>query len=754
MSEAAISGGRVGRWVVRLPLRLYRAVGFGRWLGLGLLVLLIAVRIWDPPPVETLRVKTFDYYQIMAPREVAANTPVAIVDIDEDSLSLVGQWPWPRTVVADLVTKITQHGAIAIAFDVVFAEEDRTSPGVVADALRGVDDAVRVELRGLPSNDVWLANAFRKSRVVVGQAGHTTVKGDTQREVIEPPLAIMGADPRPKLFTFEGIVRNIQMLEETAAGHGMFSLTTEQDGIVRRIPLLMQVAGKIVPSLSLELLRVAFGGDALVVKTDQAGIKSIVLAGNEIPTDNRGRLWVHYSERDNNKYVSAVDILNGEIDPASLQNKLVLIGTSATGLLDIKTTPVVRNLPGVEVHAQVLEAILTGGLLERPNYAIGAEVMLTAAAGLFMIVLVPITGALLTLVLGAGLAASLTGLSWYLYADEKLMLDVGYALLASLVVYGSLVYVNYFREETQRRQVRGAFSQYLSPALVEQLAEHPEKLQLGGETKRLTFLFCDVRGFTAISEQYKADPQGLTRLINRLLTPLTDAILSKHGTIDKYMGDCVMAFWNAPLDDNDHVANACQAALDMLSAVEGVNADRRAEDEAAGVPHLPLKVGVGINSGDCVVGNMGSEQRFDYSVLGDAVNLASRLEGQSKTYGVSIVIGEDSVAEIGEAFAVLELDLIAVKGKQEPVRVFALLGDATLAATADFKRLQERNGTLLKSYRVRDWDSADAAIRDCRSALPALGLEGLYDLHAGRIADYRAEPPDADWDGVYVAQTK
>lgn len=754
MAEAAISGSAVGRRVVTWPLRLFRAIGFGRWFALAVLAALIALQIWSPAPLEILRVKTFDFYQVLAPREIAANTPVAIVDIDENSLAVLGQWPWPRTVIADLVAKVTRMGAIAIAFDVVFAEEDRSSPAVVADALRGVDDSIRTELRALPGNDVLLANAFRNARVVVGQAGHPRGQGDTRRQIIEPPLAFVGTNRKPRLFTFEGIVRNIRVLEEAAAGHALFSLTNEQDGIVRRVPLLTRVQDKIVPSLSLELLRVATGGGALAVKTDQAGIKSVVLAGKEIATDNMGRLWVHYSRHDAGKYVSAAGILNDEVDPAALANKLVLIGTSATGLLDIKTTPVERSLPGVEVHAQVLEAILTDALLERPNYAIGAEVMLTAAAGLFMIVLVPIAGALFTLVMGAAMAAAMVWFSWYLYTDEKLILDVGYALLASLMLYGTLVYVNYFREETRRRQVRGAFSQYLSPALVAQLAENPDKLQLGGETKRLTFLFCDVRGFTAISERHKDDPQGLTRLINRLLTPMTDAILRQQGTIDKYMGDCVMAFWNAPLDDRDHAAHACRSALDMLTAVDRVNAVRREEDDAAGQPHLPLKVGIGINSGDCVVGNMGSEQRFDYSVLGDAVNLASRLEGQSKTYGVSIVIGEDSVSEIEDRYAVLELDLIAVKGKREPVRVFALLGDETLLANPDFARLAERNGDVLRCCRTRDWDGAEAAAGDCRAILPALELGELYDLHEARIADYRADPPDPDWDGVFVAQTK
>jgi adenylate cyclase len=321
-----------------------------------------------------------------------------------------------------------------------------------------------------------------------------------------------------------------------------------------------------------------------------------------------------------------------------------------------------------------------------------------------------------------------------------------------VALYAVLAFTNYTREAAEKRQVRSAFGQYLSPALVEQLADQPDRLKLGGETRTMTFLFCDVRNFTAISESYKSDPQRLTTLINRLLTPLSDAILAHDGTIDKYMGDCVMAFWNAPMDVADHEAQACAAALDMLTALEALNAERRAEAEAAGTDYVPLRVGVGLNTGDCVVGNMGTATRFDYSVLGDAVNLAARLEAYSSEYGVTIVLGEETAARAAGNFALLELDRIAVKGKTEAVTIFGLLGDRTLRDSPDFQKLRDANAYMLAAYRARDWDRAERLANDC-TAIPGAPAD-LYALHRSRIAAFRDTPPPDGWIGVYEWLTK
>jgi len=330
-----------------------------------------------------------------------------------------------------------------------------------------------------------------------------------------------------------------------------------------------------------------------------------------------------------------------------------------------------------------------------------------------------------------------------------------------VLVYMSSSMLNFLRTEAEKRQVRGAFSQYLSPALVEQLADEPERLVLGGEMRDMTLLFCDIRGFTTISEQFKTDPTGLTKLINRFLTPMTDMILARRGTIDKYMGDCIMAFWNAPLDDKKHAAHGLESALAMFDALHGLNEKLREEAESEDRPHYPINIGIGLNSGECCVGNMGSDKRFDYSVLGDAVNLAARLEGQSKNYGVGVVIGQETRKEAPE-FATIELDLIAVKGKTEPVLIYGLRGDAQEAATPAFQALEKKHEAMIAAYRSQQWDTASALIAECRDLARQTngekhglgGLDVLYDLYAERIAAYRADPPGEDWDGVFVATSK
>ena len=401
----------------------------------------------------------------------------------------------------------------------------------------------------------------------------------------------------------------------------------------------MLTQGVTMPSLSFEMLRVASGADTILVKSDSAGIKSIRVGGFEIPTDSEGRLWVHFAKHDPSIYVSAADVLDGTVQPQAIARHLVLIGTSAVGLLDTKTTPLDAVIPGVEVHAQVLESALTKTVLSQPAYTRGAELCIAIILGIIVIWLAPMFGPVTLIIMGAVFAALLAGTSWYFYTQHRLLIDFTYPLLSTTLIYLTLIFSNFVREQAQRRRIRSAFSQYLSPALVAQLAQSPEKLVLGGEEREMTIMFSDVRGFTTISESYKHDPHGLTTLMNRFLTPLTNAILDRKGTIDKYMGDAIMAFWNAPLDDDQHQINACHAALDMLDRIDALNRLRQTEAENGGHVYIPINVGIGLNTGICVVGNMGSDLRFDYSVLGDSVNLASRLEGQSKEYGFPIIVG-------------------------------------------------------------------------------------------------------------------
>jgi adenylate cyclase len=734
-----------------------RKFGYARLVCLALLIGVAALRIADPAPVEELRVRTFDTFQLVQPRVKTAR-PVTIVDIDEKSLAdpRLGQWPWPRTRIADIVNNLTRMGAVVIAFDVVFAEPDRLNPDMAAENFRGLDEATREKLRALPSNDQIFADAIRASRVVLGESGGRDVHSDLDKALPVTGFAMLGEDPEPYIFKFDGLLRNVKVLEEAAAGRGLFTIVPERDGIVRRVPMIMDAQDVRMPALSFEVLRILGGSGTIMIKTDKAGIDSVVLQGLrlKIPTDSFARLWVHYARNDPSIYVSAVDVLDGRVPPEMISRKLILIGTSATGMNDIKTTPVSRAMPGVEIHAQALESALTGSALSQPNYSKEWEFLAALVAGIVVIAFAPAFGPVTLVVVGALLAALLVGTSWYFFTQHRLLIDFTYPLLSTTLIYLTLIFSSFVREQAQRRQIRSAFGQYLSPALIEQLAQSPEKLVLGGEEREMTIMFSDVRGFTTISESYKHDPQGLTALMNRFLTPLTNAILARKGTIDKYMGDAIMAFWNAPLDDRQHQINACEAAIDMLERIDELNKERELEAQQGGHAYIPINVGVGLNTGTCVVGNMGSDLRFDYSVLGDSVNLASRLEGQSKEYGFPIIVGSNTALAVKDRFAILELDFIMVKGKKEPEVIYAIAGREDTAQSGRFQRLRNLTIEMLACYRSRDWDGALAAIERGRRTDEAHALELLYNLYEARIVGYRNNPPPEDWNGAFALLTK
>jgi adenylate cyclase len=738
---------------MRRVTRLARRFGWARAFCLVLLLGLALLRIADPPAIEELRLRVFDTYQVIQPRVKTAK-PVTIVDIDEKSLAKHGQWPWPRTRIAELVTRLNQLGAVVTGFDIVFPEPDRLNPALAAESFTGLDDETRIRLKALPSNDQVLADAIRRGRVVLGESGLPYVVSELDKSLPLTGLAMLGGDPQPFMLAFPGLIRNIDLLEKAAMGRGLFTISQERDGLVRRVPVMMQAQGIVMPSLSFEMLRAVTGTDTILIKSDRAGIKSIAVKGLEIPTDSEGRIWVHFAKRDPSIYVSASDVLDGTVQPGMIARHLVLIGTSAVGLLDTKTTPLDAVIPGVEVHAQVLESALTKTVLSQPAYTRGAELCIAIILGIIVICLAPMFGPVTLVIMGAVFAGLLAGTSWYFYTQHRLLIDFTYPLLSTTLIYLTLIFSNFVREQAQRRRIRSAFSQYLSPALVAQLAQSPEKLVLGGEEREMTIMFSDVRGFTTISESYKHDPHGLTTLMNRFLTPLTNAILDRKGTIDKYMGDAVMAFWNAPLDDDQHQINACHAALDMLDRIDALNKLREDEATQGGHVYIPINVGIGLNTGICVVGNMGSDLRFDYSVLGDSVNLASRLEGQSKEYGFPIIVGSKTALAVKDKFAILELDFIMVKGKKEPEVIYAIAGREDVTHSERFQTLRNLTIEMLACYRSRDWDGALYAVERGRNSDVANALEKLYDLYEKRIRAYRETPPPADWNGSFALLTK
>ena len=770
-------------------------------------ILLGLTRISDPEFIQVLRLKYFDQLQIKYPRITDGQTYSVIVDIDEKSLREVGQWPWPRTVLADLFNKSREAGMLVLGLDVLFAEKDRTSPELIAEDVKKRNPEIAKLLETLPSNESVAMEAMKNFPTVIGHSG-LDVQGDAGRNDIKDSSVkvFLGKNQKPNdwLIQYPGLLANVSEFEKAASGAGTVSVAEEPDGIIRRVPLISNVAGTIRPTLGLDMIRVAFQGNSIATRTGINGVEEIIVQtktiGNaSIPTDENGRVWIYYGESDSIKkentrryYVSAVDIINGKIGKERLSGKLGILGTSATGLKDIRPTPVEDRMPGVEIHANLIDTVISAilyytsnknanavynqslkngmseedALIEKNKVKINGapflksgtnmkfyESLFTILLGFFITLSALRFGPIVNISLLVGIIGAAFYFSVKLFLEEKTLFDPTFAGISTFVIYFGNTFANYLRDANEKKQIRGAFSQYLSPALVEQLADDPDKLVLGGETKKMTFLFCDVRGFTTISESFKSDPQGLTKLINRFLTPLTNEIINVNGTIDKYMGDCIMAFWNAPIDVEGHEKMACDATLRMHKAMKELNAKREEEAKAENKKFLELKIGIGLNTGGCVVGNMGSDQRFDYSVLGDAVNLASRLEGQSKSYGVKTVIGPETYESVKDSYATLKLDMIAVKGKKEAVTIFTLLGDSNFKNNSEFKNLETKHKNILESYFNQRWEDC---LRDINSAKTLCNnlMEDYYNIMSSRINEFRENPLPKDWDGVYIATSK
>lgn len=744
-------------------------IGWVRVFAFAGLAFALLIRIGDPPPVATLRNATFDLYHQTKPRDYAP-VPVAIIDVDDRSIEALGQWPWPRSRLAEMVDNATQDGAVALAFDIVFAERDRLSPAQIAQDNPSLSMQARTEMAGLPDNDTLLAEAFARSRIILGQTSVRSVAGNRaeKRGMIPVQHALIGPDPRPYLLQFPDIVQNLPELEAVAAGRGMFNARPDRDGVYRRVPLVMSVQGEIRLGLTPELLRVATGSQPFAVRTNEAGVEGVVVARQLIPTARDGTVWPYLTPSLRSRYVSASDLINGQMPQGRLAGHLVLVGTSAIGLEDFRATPLGVAMAGVEIHAQVLENIMTKSLLIRPNYTIAVELVAIFTLCALVIIFAPLLSARALIFSSLVLLSAYIAGTYYMFVEFRVLLDPSFPTFATMTAIILISTVNYLREERQRRQIRGAFGQYVSPDLVDQLSQNQQQLSLGGESRELTLLFSDVRGFTAIAEEFRDDPEALTLLMNQFLTILSNAILDHKGTIDKFMGDAVMAFWNAPLDNDDHLRSACRAALRMNADIEQFNIARMdgldrptRKSKRGGTSNERrkvhrLNVGIGINTGQCVVGNMGSDTRFDYTALGDPVNVASRLEGQSRYYGAPIILGQTTAYAIREEFAVLELDMIRVVGKEVPENIFALLGDENMYQDDRFQSLKSHNDDLLSAYRRQDWDAAEATLPLLQSDMKGLkiNLSDYVALYGTRIEELRQSAPPEDWDGVFDSTRK
>ena len=674
------------------------------WMVVITLLILTTVRWWDPVPVQRLRLLNFDGYQALL--EKTTSDKIVLYDIGEEFLKEHGQWPPKRTVFAQLIADLYNAGAGLVVLNILFAEEDR---------LGGDADFVSV-LQQVPVVGTQVAS-------VRGLADDATPRG----------LSYSG-NPFPYLFQYPGAVKNIQPIADTLAGIGMVSTVPEVDGVVRRMPLFVRVGEKVIyPSLPMEILRVLVGSKSAQIKTEAAGISKVRVRGFPIvETDPHARIWIDYST----EIPRNVDV----------KGKVVIVGLTAEGLTQTVPTPFgAQDIH--EVNAKTLHTIMSGTSIKRWDIANQLEILDFFLFGIILIVLVPRLGMKWTLPIVLLLFSSGAYSAVYAFNHHKILFDISYPLLGGLLLYVQLLFNKYAREYAAKMLIKKQFGTYLSPAMVMILQKNPELLKLGGETKRISIMFSDIRGFTPISEQYKTDPQGLTALINRFLTPMTDLIMDRQGTIDKYMGDCIMAFWNAPVNIENHEKEAVESALRMVDRLKELN------DELKSEGLMPINIGIGINTGECVVGNMGSDKRFDYSILGDAANLASRLEGQSKGYGVTIILGEETATAVEHELFSVELDKIAVKGKKDSVRIFTVLGNNDwVFHNTNWYPLQQQHDKFLVLYRQKSWVIAEKFANDLKSAWPEMA--DYYDIMINRIHEYQSNPPAGEWDGVYRATTK
>lgn len=687
---------------------------------------------------------------------------VVIVDIDEVSLTAEGRWPWPRNKLALMIEQLFERYEVGIVgFDIVFAEPDESSglgvlEDLAADELKASESFVnQLQLiRPELDYDGIFAETIQKYPVVLGY--YFNVGGgslQTPRTGMLPEPTFDRAAFQGKNISFlpaSGYGSNLAALTSSALGAGHFSQQPDIDGVVRRVPMLIRFEDNYYASLSLEIARQVLGADEIVPRFEQPlfdsrgypGLEWLYVGNRRVPVDRSVKSLVPFRGGQGSfNYVPATQVLHGVADKDTLKGKIVLVGTSAPGLLDLRATPMEEVYPGVEVHANLVAGILNGSMLQAPAYTLGAEVILLLLVGIGMIiagsVLSPLNTTLFTVL---GIFAYL-GFNHLVWSMGHIVLPVASGIMMVLAMFLMHMSYGYFIETRGKRQITGLFGQYIPPELVDEMAKAPTQYSLAAESKELTVLFSDVRGFTTLSEGLA--PNELSELMNDFLTPMTEIIHHSRGTIDKYMGDAIMAFWGAPLSDDEHARHALEAGMEMLTRLNEINQEFKQRGWA------PIKIGVGLNTGVMNVGNMGSEFRMAYTVLGDAVNLGSRLEGLTKNYGVEIICSESTVKSVPE-YAYRELDRVRVKGKAKPVAIYEPLCLKS-ELDRDWKKELKLYAETMRLYRAQQWDMAE---------LNFVNLErmsrspGLYKMYARRVAHFRKVSPPSDWDGVFDHQSK
>lgn len=672
-----------------------RTQQIGVFIGLLIVAALTAVRASDPPLLQQARDVTFDEYQRIAPRPFEP-VPVHVIDIDEASLKEFGQWPWPRDRLALLVQRLSDLGAAAIAFDMLFAEPDRLSPRSLAAGIEGIAPDV---IARLPDNDQIFADAIAGKPVVLGFG--LSNEGD-YRPPVKAGFAFTGEDPASALPHLSAATPLRPGLAENAAGIGHISLNPGNPSpVVRAVPLFVSDGNQFYPNLAMEALRVAQGASTYVLAGAPgiAGIMTSAKIGDfVVPVTSAGELWLYVTPDRAERYISARLIL-GAADPPpavaeAINGSIIFIGTSAAGLQDIRTTALGENVPGVSLHAQTAEQILSGHFLSRPDWADGLEILSIAVLGTLLVFVTTFVSPAVALVCGLAITALALAASWFCFSALGLLFDPLAPIVGGSITHFAATSFRILVIDRERREVRRAFGHYLSPSLLYRIEHNRDALRLGGDDRELTVMFVDVRHFTAISERLA--PTAVVGFLNTLLDALSRHVIENEGTLDKFIGDSIMAFWNAPVDVADHEAKAVRAALAMRETLERLNAT----DAFGFGTDNPVGIGIGIHTGIACVGNMGAETRFNYSAVGDAVNVAARIESSCKEVGFDILISEETARRQPE-IALLEAGAVGLKGKSTRTELFAVVGDAELAASAEFEELRSLHSELLAALRIR-----------------------------------------------------
>jgi len=672
------------------------------WLALFTFALLLTFKLQDPYLVEATRLKFYDYIMLDKAKQ---SEQIVVINLGEKSIEKYGQWPFPREVHAKILDEIYSRRAALVGSTILMLEPDRM----------GTDSA--------------LADTLNKYPVVLSQ----TVSDSCSRvstTIRKTGVAVIGdGEATEFLPQYPCVLSNVSILQEAAVGVGITSTLPETDGVVRRVPLLSESSGEYYPAFALEMLRVAAGDSSYQAKINQTGVEALRIPSFEtIKTDEYGRVFINPNYRFESYEIGAGPL-------PDLAGKIVILGVTAAGLSNPVATPSGAQYPH-QLQASILETLIIGDSVSIPNWTqlVDLAALLVLALSLIMISRLKYSIVWIALILGGYLYLPI-----YLFASKGILLDVTFNVMAIAIIYMHIYTVKFISEFMQKQQIKKQFGTYLSPDLVARLQRQPELLKLGGESRELSIMFTDVRGFTTISEHYGEDVQGLTSIMNRYMTVMTKAILENNGTLDKYIGDAQMAFWNAPLDNNKHALDAVRTAFQMLKDLEIFNEEVKSE----GIPAFGM--GLGINTATVVVGNMGSTQRFDYTCLGDGVNLAARLEGQSKPYGVKLVVGPQTAELVRDVYQVVELDLIAVKGKTEPARIYTIFDVADGAGELLHKK-------FLDLYRQGKWDAALNLIKDLKRCWNE-ELNAYYKMMEERIQDLKFEEP-WEWDGIYRATSK